>query len=75
MSFLILFQILLISYSMSRNSKKSTLFISKDGANTWSSKEIPFVVKEKEPIVLHPTQENWLLALESGATNAVCIDI
>ena len=67
------FQILLISYSFLLSIKKSTLYISKDGANTWTSVEIPFRVKDNEPILLHPTKEDWILALEGGGTKAVCI--
>eukprot|EP00794_Sanderia_malayensis_P006074 gene6074-6776_t len=59
-------KVLLISYNMVMSIKKSTLYISKDGSKTWSSVEIPFRVRSDEPIILHPTQEDWLVALESG---------
>lgn len=48
----------------SRKEKNTFLIITENGGKTFLTVEIPFVVREKEPFLFHPTEENTIIALE-----------
>ena len=66
-----LMQAILIGYDISISSLPSTLYISQNGARTWSDVKLPFQLRHDEPIISHPKKENWLLALEDGGRRGV----
>ncbi|XP_065066898.1 sortilin-like [Rhopilema esculentum] len=66
-------KVILIGFS--RSLQSSTLYISVDGAKKWNAVSIPFRVRQDEPIIPHPSKEEWLLALEDGPSMAVWLSI
>lgn len=68
-------KLILVSYtsqnflsSMLSKSKNTELVITKDAGATFSKVELPFIMRENEPIRFHPWKEDWIIALELQKT-------
>ena len=48
--------------------QKSVLLISKDAGKNFTSFEMPFKLRENEPLLFHPKKKNWIIGLEERKT-------